>query len=142
MNRRDRAFTLIELLVCIAIMAILSAIVMPAYITAIDRANQETCKARLRVVALASRAYFDEHGEHAKSLRQLYNGGYVDDELDLRCKRTGKPYVYARPSATADRATIFLSCVATGTRKGQRPHFYGDAFIFARLSGRVESQRQ
>lgn len=137
-----RAFTLIELLVVIAIIAILNAMLAPAFSTAIDRANLETCQAHLREISLATKMYFEEHGDYPPSLQSLYDAHLLDDENILRCTKTGKRFHYQRKQPGADRAQVFVSCVPPSTKLGKRPHFFGDAFASARVSGKVEVQRQ
>jgi type II secretion system protein G len=52
-SRRERGFTLIELLIVVAIIALISAIAMVAYFTAIDRARQKRTVSDMRNIASA-----------------------------------------------------------------------------------------
>jgi prepilin-type N-terminal cleavage/methylation domain-containing protein len=56
-----RAFTLIELLVCIAIIAILAAILFPVFAQAKESAKQTTCMMNMRQVGLAAKMYTTDH---------------------------------------------------------------------------------
>ena len=58
-----RAFTLIELLVMIAVIAILSALLLPALSRASEHSRRGSCLNRLRQVNLAIRLYADEHSD-------------------------------------------------------------------------------
>ena len=60
-GRRDRGFTLIELLVVIAIIAILAAILIPAFFSARERAKTTSCLANLRNLSTAIRNYADDN---------------------------------------------------------------------------------
>ena len=142
MKLDQHGFTLVELLVVIAIIAILNGMLAPAFSTAIDRANLDTCQTHLREIGLATKMYFEEHGEYPASLQSLYDGHYVDDDSILLCVKTGKRFHYQRPQSSADRKQTFISCVPTSTPRGKRPHFFGDAYALARVSGKVEVQRQ
>ncbi|WP_269523051.1 type II secretion system protein [Coraliomargarita parva] len=59
--KQIRAFTLIELLVCIAIIAILTGILIPAVAKVKSTAVKSECASRLRHLALACRTYANEH---------------------------------------------------------------------------------
>jgi len=62
LNRRT-AFTLIELLVVIAIIAILAAILFPAFASAREKARQITCASNLRQLGLAYLQYTEDYDE-------------------------------------------------------------------------------
>lgn len=61
MGTRNRGFTLIELLVVIAVIAILAAILFPAFISAKARAHQNACLSNVRQLATAFTRYCDDH---------------------------------------------------------------------------------
>jgi len=63
MHSRRCGFTLIELLVVIAIIAILAAILFPAFLAAKKRAQMTSCLSNLKQLTQAMRNYADDnHG--------------------------------------------------------------------------------
>jgi prepilin-type N-terminal cleavage/methylation domain-containing protein len=63
----SRAFNLIELLVVIAIIAILAALLLPALVSAKERARRAQCKNTMRQFALALHLYADESNQYLPS---------------------------------------------------------------------------
>lgn len=57
MKNNKRAFTLIELLVTVLILAILMAIALPLYLSAIKDSEKKTCRANMQTIATAVQAY-------------------------------------------------------------------------------------
>jgi prepilin-type N-terminal cleavage/methylation domain-containing protein len=58
-----RAFTLVELLVVIAVIAILSALLLPVFAQAREKARQAGCLSNLRQIAMAWSMYVQDHDE-------------------------------------------------------------------------------
>jgi type IV pilus assembly protein PilA len=56
-KKNKRGFTLIELLVTVLILAILMAIALPLYLSAIADSERKTCRANLQTIANAEMAY-------------------------------------------------------------------------------------
>jgi prepilin-type N-terminal cleavage/methylation domain-containing protein len=63
--RNEKGFTLIELLVVMIILAILTAIAIPSYLSFRDRANKSAAGADLRAVIPSVEAWFSDHGTYA-----------------------------------------------------------------------------
>ncbi len=135
---QPRAFTLIELLVVIAMIAILSAMVMPAFSTANDKTNIAQCTARLHQIGLALRAFQDDHGRYPATLQELYDRAYINDPVVLYCTKTGEQFVYVRVPGAARRQTIMACCCDPKTETGSRPHGFGTILVALRANGRVE----
>jgi general secretion pathway protein G len=62
MHKRQKGFTLIELLMVVAIIAILSAILVPSAATAIQKAKQKQTMKDIISIATASTDYVTDHG--------------------------------------------------------------------------------
>jgi type IV pilus assembly protein PilA len=63
--RSEKGFTLIELLVVMIILAILTAIAIPSYLSFRDRANKSAAGADLRAAIPSVEAFFSDHGTYA-----------------------------------------------------------------------------
>ena len=63
--RSQKGFTLIELLVVMIILAILTAIAIPSYLSFRDRANRSAAGADLRAAIPSVEAYFSDNGTYA-----------------------------------------------------------------------------
>jgi prepilin-type N-terminal cleavage/methylation domain-containing protein len=63
--RSEKGFTLIELLVVMIILAILTAIAIPSYLSFRDRANKSAAGADLRAAIPSVEAFFADHGTYA-----------------------------------------------------------------------------
>lgn len=61
--KKQQAFTLIELLVVIAIIAILAAILFPAFAQAREKARQVSCASNMRQLTLAFMQYTEDYDE-------------------------------------------------------------------------------
>ncbi|MBN1460394.1 MAG: type II secretion system protein, partial [Armatimonadetes bacterium] len=57
---RCLAFTLVELLVVIAILSVLTAIVLPVFVSARETSRRATCLANLRNISVAFALYMDD----------------------------------------------------------------------------------
>src|SRR4029079_11748087 len=63
--KSQKGFTLIELLVVMIILAILTAIAIPSYLSFRDRANNSAAGADLRAAIPSVEAFFSDHGTYA-----------------------------------------------------------------------------
>ena len=92
MNNRDeiKGFTLIELLIVIAVIGILSAIAIPAYIGVQTRAARSEAKANLQSLRLLEEQFFAENGNYTADLanisaiKSVLPGFKPGNEADLR----------------------------------------------------------
>lgn len=56
-RRRKGGFTLIELLVVVLILAILMAVALPLYLSAVNDSEVKTCRSNMQTIANAEQAY-------------------------------------------------------------------------------------
>jgi prepilin-type N-terminal cleavage/methylation domain-containing protein/prepilin-type processing-associated H-X9-DG protein len=88
-NTKRSAFTLIELLVVIAIIAILAAILFPAFARARENARRTSCASNLKQIGLGIMQYTQDYDE--KYPMRFYGGSANQDVFSWR--RTTFPYV-------------------------------------------------
>jgi len=139
-TKRSQAFTLIELLVVIAIIAILMAIVTPAFSTASDKARITQCRSNLQQIQLALTMHREDRGALPTDLMDLYRRGYITDDTVLRCTKTGQPYYY-RATATGP-AGIRCACCDPSTPATKRPHGYRERYVVLHEGGKIEEVGQ
>lgn len=70
-----RGFTLVELMVTVAILAILSAVAIPAYVNYVNRARQSEAILALMNVKMDQEIFWDEHNRYAGTIGCLASFG-------------------------------------------------------------------
>ena len=99
-NKQKRGFTLIELLVVIAIIAILAAILFPAFARARENARRASCQSNLKQIGLGIMQYTQDYDER-------YPPATVTDPNVVGWAGAIQPYVKSEqifqcPSSTTD----------------------------------------
>jgi len=77
-RRIRRGFTLIELLVVVLILAILMAVALPLYLSAVADSEKKTCRANMQTIANAEQAFKVRDAKHQ------YTETLTDLEPDLQ----------------------------------------------------------
>ncbi len=75
MNKRRSAFTLVEILVVLAIIAILAAILFPAFNRAKESARQTNCQSNLQQIYAAVQLYKQDEGRYPATLLDILAEG-------------------------------------------------------------------
>lgn len=90
-TRKRRAFTLLQIVVVVSVVAILSAILMPAFTRSRAAARRAQCDSRLKTITLALDAFRAEHDKYPLSLEELETEGYIKDTEVMSCPDDPRP---------------------------------------------------
>lgn len=121
----------------IAIIAIMSASLMPAMQTATDRSRVTECRSHLTHIGMALRMYYDDQGAYPAQLGALGAAGFITDDALLACTKTGAAYWYAQPAPGTPFQTIVAACVDPGTQAGDRPHSFRNSMLELQKGGKI-----
>jgi len=120
LKRRSRkGFTLIELLIVILVLAILMAVALPLYLSAVADSQLKTCRSNMQTIANAEQAYKTSAAGH------VYTTNLTDLNSNLGstpiCPSAGTYSVtISNGSSTANNGNtvpnggLVISCTATG----------------------------
>jgi prepilin-type N-terminal cleavage/methylation domain-containing protein/prepilin-type processing-associated H-X9-DG protein len=130
---RQRGFTLIELLIVITIMAILSAILMPVFHQAREKARSSACLSNCRQIALAQVQYAQDYDEGLIPLWSFGGSGIPRTNVPERLKHVWvnklQPYVKNQQvffdpgfnEAARKKAMEMPDCFGAGMANGFSP---------------------
>ena len=93
----QRGFTLIELMVVMAIIALLSAIVVPRYVDGIERAREATLRSTLATVRDAIDQFAADRGRYPDTLAELVRERYLRELPEDPITRARNTWVAVRP---------------------------------------------
>ena len=79
---RKKGFTLIELLVVIAIIALLAAILFPAFARVREKARQTSCASNLKQIGLGMMQYAQDYDQALPAWREDFGTGNYNDPTD------------------------------------------------------------
>ena len=122
--RSQKGFTLIELLVVMIILAILTAIAIPSYLSFKDRANNAAAGADLRAAIPSVEAYFSDTGAYdgmtAAKLKASYDQS-IDPSIILVKTAAGTTYCVQATSPNDTTKTAFKNGPDAQIAKGACP---------------------
>jgi prepilin-type N-terminal cleavage/methylation domain-containing protein/prepilin-type processing-associated H-X9-DG protein len=132
-SSRPSAFTLIELLVVIAIIAILAAILFPAFARARENARRASCQSNLKQMCLGFKQYIQDYDERNPLVAADLDNSNSLTATDQGWAQTLQPYmkstqIFQCPSETSPP-------VATG---GATPG-YSDYWMNAGVAGQADA---
>ncbi len=122
LRTEEKGFTLIELLVVMIILAILTAIAIPSYLSFKDRANKAAAGADVRSIIPSIEAYFSDNGTYSGMTIAGLKSSY-DQAINVSTYKLGGSTQTATsyciqatsPNQTAAKAGPSAQIVITGT---------------------------
>jgi prepilin-type N-terminal cleavage/methylation domain-containing protein len=99
---KDKGFTLVELLIVVVVLGILAGIVVFAVGGARTTAEDKSCEALLKTVAVAAEAHKADTGGYPTTLQQLKDGSYIQVVPD----RLTEPYIAVGGATNIIQAAI------------------------------------
>ena len=107
-SRRQRGFTLVELMVVMAIIAVLMAVAVPSFISAIRSAKEAALREDLHTMRDAIEQYTEDKEAAPQSLDDLVQAGYLKSlPID--------PMTHSNTTWTADQSDSYSSVDQTQT---------------------------
>ena len=82
-SQKLAAYTLVELLIVIAIIALLAAILFPAFARARENARRSSCQSNLKQISLAATQYIQDYDERFPLGITTDDGGSFSNSFDL-----------------------------------------------------------
>ena len=128
-----KGFTLIELLVVIAIIAILAAILFPAFARARENARRASCQSNLKQLCLGYKQYIQDYDEKYPLVATDLNATNVFDAGDKGWAENLQPYM---------KSTQIFQCPSETTAPdatGGIKAGYSDYWMNASLAGQAEA---
>jgi type IV pilus assembly protein PilA len=110
-KRSKRGFTLIELLVVVLILAILMAVSLPLYLSAVADAQRKTCRANMQTIANAVQAsrVKNRYNDYSYLISNGVNSASLLDLILLPVCPSGGTYGLANGSS-GDGTTFKVTC--------------------------------
>lgn len=95
--KNSKGFTLIELLIVIAVIAILIALISPAVINAIDKANENTGKAIEKTFDNAIQRFYAEKNRYPTGINELIPDYITQSDYERATEKFNLNWVAGNP---------------------------------------------
>jgi len=105
-SNTQSGFTLVELLTVIAIIAVLTAIIVPTYGKVRENAIRGRCASNLQQIQVAVRSYRMDHKRYPASLFELATGKYISNNKVVGCGDDEEQPGALTASATVNGKTV------------------------------------
>ena len=118
-------FTLVEILVVLGIIAILAALLFPAFRSAQERSRQSNCAANLKQIGVAVQQYFQDEKYYPESLSVLMPQA-ISMDTDLNPDTDNNPATTENPGGAAYLSSLDVAiCPDDDTEAATPRHSYG-----------------
>lgn len=119
---RRRGFTLIELLVVLAVLAVLTGMVAPAYLDRVDQARETVLRKNLFGLRDVIDQFYRDKGRYPKSLDELVEQRYIRSVPEDPMTGRADSWVLIAPKEASGNAVFDVRSGSTDKAKDGTPY--------------------